>query len=129
MQSLFVAFTTADGQQKNAVEKPQVTVKEYLVPPTTFPTTGPQCDTVKGVTLDWTVPGIQRLWLGASMEDKGRRLKTFLGSMSCDVNGDENLLVNTSYVPQQFVMLCCVLRCVEYIDELCVVWVSLTMCW
>jgi len=65
-------------------------------------------DTVQAEPLEFAVPGLQRLWLGTSTEDKSYRLKTFLSCMQCDT--PQNMLINVAYVPQQFMLFCCVLR-------------------
>ena len=54
----------------------------------------------------WPVPTIQRLWFGSGLEDKQRRLRSFLSVMSSDCP----LMLNTSHVPQHLLMMGCILR-------------------
>lgn len=61
---------------------------------------------VKAVPLGWAVPTVQRLWFGATLDDKKRRLRAFLTCM----RSDTPLMLNTSNVPQHLLVMCCVLR-------------------
>jgi hypothetical protein len=56
--------------------------------------------------VDWKTPSIERMWLGQQVDDKTRRLRAFLTCMESDTP----LMLNTQYVPQQLLILCCVLR-------------------
>ena len=81
-------------------------MKEWVVRPGSEVATA---ELVHGTTLDWSsqVPTVKRLWLGQLVEDKNRRLRAFLSCMGGDYSP---LLLNTSYVPQHLLILCCVLR-------------------
>ncbi|XP_013788350.2 constitutive coactivator of PPAR-gamma-like protein 1 [Limulus polyphemus] len=63
-------------------------------------------DLVPAMPLGWAVPTIQRLWFGASPDEKKRRMRAFLTCM----RSDSPLMLNTSYVPQHMLVMCCVLR-------------------
>ncbi|XP_076310626.1 constitutive coactivator of PPAR-gamma-like protein 1 homolog isoform X2 [Tachypleus tridentatus] len=63
-------------------------------------------DLVPAMSLGWAVPTIQRLWFGASPDEKKRRMRAFLTCMRSDFP----LMLNTSYVPQHMLIMCCVLR-------------------
>ena len=80
-----------------------VIVREWVIPRSVG---GPKGDEVAAISLEWKVPSIRRLWLGQAIEDKNRRLRAFLTCMMSDVS----LMLNTSYVPQHLLVLCCILR-------------------
>ncbi|XP_013779600.1 constitutive coactivator of PPAR-gamma-like protein 1 homolog isoform X2 [Limulus polyphemus] len=63
-------------------------------------------DLVPAVSLGWAVPTIQRLWFGVSPDEKKRRMRAFLTCM----RSDSPLMLNTAYVPQHMLIMCCVLR-------------------
>ena len=59
--------------------------------------------------VEWKTPSIERMWLGTQPEDKTRRLRAYLTVM----HSDTPLMLNTNYVPQHLLILCCVLRFVH----------------
>ena len=61
---------------------------------------------VSPLPLSWPVPTIQRLWFGTGLEDKQKRLRSFLSVMS----SDSPLMLSTSHVPQHLLLMGCVLR-------------------
>ena len=63
-------------------------------------------DTVSPMPLSWSVPTVQRLWFGTTVEDKQKRLRAFLAVMSSDTP----LMLNTSHVPQHLLLMASVLR-------------------
>ena len=63
-------------------------------------------DTVSPLPLSWSVPTVQRLWFGTTVEDKQKRLRAFLAVMSSDTA----LMLNTSHVPQHLLLMASVLR-------------------
>lgn len=56
--------------------------------------------------VEWKTPSIERMWLGKNADDKNRRLRAFLTTM----HSDTPLILNTQYVPQHLLLMCCVLR-------------------
>lgn len=66
----------------------------------------PSFDMVIARPVDWKTPSIERMWLGQQVDDKTRRLRAFFTCM----DSDTPLMLNTQYVPQQLLILCCVLR-------------------
>lgn len=84
-------------------KKFEVPVKEWII---RRGTTKIQCEMVTAYPVDWKTPSIERMWLGTNVEDKTRRLRAFLTCMESDTP----LMLNTQYVPQQLLLLCCVLR-------------------
>ena len=85
------------------IKKFEVPVKEWII---RRGTTKTQCEMVSAYPVDWKTPSIERMWLGTNVEDKTRRLRAFLTCMESDTP----LMLNTQYVPQQLLLLCCVLR-------------------
>ncbi|KAJ8301186.1 hypothetical protein KUTeg_020173 [Tegillarca granosa] len=81
----------------------EVNVKEWVI---RRGNTRPSFDMVKARPVDWKTPSIERMWLGTQVDDKTRRLRAFLTCMG----SDSPLMLNTQYVPQQFLVMCCVLR-------------------
>ena len=63
-------------------------------------------DTVSPLPLSWSVPTVQRLWFGTTVEDKQKRLRAFLAVMSSDTP----MMLNTSHVPQHLLLMASVLR-------------------
>ena len=63
-------------------------------------------DTVSPLPLSWSVPTVQRLWFGTTVEDKQKRLRAFLAVMSSDTA----MMLNTSHVPQHLLLMASVLR-------------------
>lgn len=97
-----------DNQSKDQgsapdIKKFEVPVKEWII---RRGTTKTQCEMVSAYPVDWKTPSIERMWLGTNVEDKTRRLRAFLTCMESDTP----LMLNTQYVPQQLLLLCCVLR-------------------
>ncbi|ELT95705.1 hypothetical protein CAPTEDRAFT_222688 [Capitella teleta] len=93
-----------DDSRRGQEKQPKVSVREWTVQRGC----GVVCNTVHAEPVEWLVPGIHRLWMGAGADDKRRRLRAFLSCMHCDVAN--NLLLNISFVPQSHIILCCVLR-------------------
>uniref|UniRef100_A0A2R5LND0 Putative glycine rich protein n=1 Tax=Ornithodoros turicata TaxID=34597 RepID=A0A2R5LND0_9ACAR len=87
----------ATRQKSTSSEMPSVVVHEWV---------GGSSMAVEAVQLSWPVPTVQRLWLGPSLDDKKCRLRAFLTCMRSDVP----LMLNTAYVPQHLLIMCCVLR-------------------
>lgn len=65
-----------------------------------------QPDCLSPLPLSWPVPTLQRLWFGTGIEDKQRRLRSFLSVMS----SDSPMMLSTSHVPQHLLLMGCVLR-------------------
>ncbi|WAR26221.1 F120A-like protein [Mya arenaria] len=82
----------------------QETVKEWVV--RRVGSQKPSFDLVMARPVDWKTPSIERMWLGQQPDDKTRRLRAFLTCM----HSDTPLMLNTNYVPQHLLVLCCVLR-------------------
>lgn len=99
-----IIYDNQNKDQGGAPEKKfEVPVKEWII---RRGTTKIQCETVAAVPVDWKTPSIERMWLGTNVDDKTRRLRAFLTCMESDTP----LMLNTQYVPQQLLLLCCVLR-------------------
>uniref|UniRef100_T1INJ6 Constitutive coactivator of PPAR-gamma-like protein 1 n=1 Tax=Strigamia maritima TaxID=126957 RepID=T1INJ6_STRMM len=100
----FLAKQRSDQKKDKEPEKPgEVTIKEWVwTKNNNFKTV----ELVKAVPLGWAVPTVQRLWFGAALDDKKRRLRAFLTCLSSDTP----LMLNTTYVPQHLLIMCCVLR-------------------
>uniref|UniRef100_A0A0L8FUX1 Uncharacterized protein n=1 Tax=Octopus bimaculoides TaxID=37653 RepID=A0A0L8FUX1_OCTBM len=81
----------------------EVCVKEWVVRKGVF---SPHCEYVVAHPVDWKTPSIERLWLGQQADDKNRRLRAFL---TC-LKSDTPLMLNTNYVPQHLLLMCCVHR-------------------
>ena len=65
-----------------------------------------QPDCLTPLPLSWPVPTLQRLWFGTGIEDKQKRLRSFLSVMS----SDSPMMLSTSYVPQHLLLMGSVLR-------------------
>ncbi len=83
-------------------ELPEVRIREWL-PYNNYDVP----DVVEAKEIGWSVPTLQRLWFGSSVEDKQKRLRAFLTAMRCD---DCPLLLTQASVPQHMLILACVLR-------------------
>nr|XP_022900711.1 constitutive coactivator of PPAR-gamma-like protein 1 homolog isoform X1 [Onthophagus taurus]XP_022900712.1 constitutive coactivator of PPAR-gamma-like protein 1 homolog isoform X1 [Onthophagus taurus] len=68
---------------------------------------------IKAEPLPWAVPTLQRLWFGPSLDDKRCRMRALL---SC-LNSDTPLILNTAYVPQQLLVMACVLRYIMSLER------------
>ncbi|XP_013408866.1 constitutive coactivator of PPAR-gamma-like protein 1 isoform X2 [Lingula anatina] len=90
-----------DKKSQSGSPVPEAVIKER-----SYTKEGPQCEDVQAITMDWMVPTIHRLWLGQQIEDKNRRLRAFLTCM----RSDSPVMLNTSYVPQHLLIMCCILR-------------------
>ncbi|XP_012938515.1 constitutive coactivator of PPAR-gamma-like protein 1 isoform X1 [Aplysia californica] len=66
----------------------------------------PTYEVVTARPVEWKTPSVQRMWLGQQDGDKDRRLRAFLTIMMSDTS----LMLNTNYVPQHLLVMCCVLR-------------------
>jgi hypothetical protein len=64
-------------------------------------------DVIEAKEVSWSVPTLQRLWFGSTIEDKQKRLRAFLTCMKCD---DCPLLLTQNSVPQHMLIIACVLR-------------------
>lgn len=95
----FVARQKAEAEKTGERTVPSVRVREWIGGRRTP-------EAVEAVQLGWPVPTVQRLWLGPSLDDKKCRLRAFLTCMRSDVP----LMLNTAYVPQHLLIMCCVLR-------------------
>lgn len=82
----------------------EVPIKEWVVRRTG--SQKPSFDLVMAKPVDWKTPSIERMWLGQHSDDKTRRLRAFLTCMM----SDSPLMLNTNYVQQHLLILCCVLR-------------------
>ena len=65
-----------------------------------------QLEAVSPLPLSWPVPTVQRLWFGTGLEDKQKRLRSFLSVMS----SDSPLMLSPSHVPQHLLLSGTVLR-------------------
>ncbi|XP_041349782.1 constitutive coactivator of PPAR-gamma-like protein 1 isoform X2 [Gigantopelta aegis] len=96
-----------DNQNKergdNAPRSFDVLVKEWVV---RRGTNKPVFEVVIAKPVDWKTPSIERMWLGQQPDDKNRRLRAFLTCMQ----SDSPLMLNTQYIPQHLLIMCCVLR-------------------
>eukprot|EP00794_Sanderia_malayensis_P006008 gene6008-6706_t len=63
-------------------------------------------DLVEVKCVDWDIPSVKTLWLGRQAEDNTARMKAFLTCMKSDTTN----IPNTTMVPQNLLLLCCVLR-------------------
>lgn len=81
----------------------EVNVKEWIVRRSTQ---RPTFEVTIAKPVEWKTPSIERMWLGKNAEDKNRRLRAFLTIM----HSDTPLILNTQYVPQHLLVMCCVLR-------------------
>lgn len=59
---------------------------------------------------EWTCPNLKKLWLGKAVEDKNRRMRAFLACMRSDTPA----MLNPANVPTPLLVLCCVLRWVDF---------------
>lgn len=82
----------------------EVPIKEWVV--RRVGSQKPSFDLVMAKPVDWKAPSIERMWLGQQSDDKTRRFRAFLTVM----HSDAPLMLNTNYVPQHLLVLCCVLR-------------------
>lgn len=82
----------------------EVPIKEWVIHRTG--SQKPSFNLVMARPVDWKTPSIERMWLGQLPDDKTRRLRAFLTIMHSDAPS----MLNTSYVPQHLLMMCCVLR-------------------
>ena len=67
----------------------------------------PVAEVIAAEPISWLAPGLHRMWLGQSNEDKDKRINAFLACMRCY---DTPLMLNTSHVPPHLLIMCCVLR-------------------
>lgn len=81
----------------------EVAVKEWVVRRGGM---RPSYEVTVAKPVEWKTPSIERMWLGKNADDKNRRLRAFLTVM----HSDTPLLLNTQYVPQHLLLMCCVLR-------------------
>nr|KAG5700848.1 hypothetical protein BaRGS_024234 [Batillaria attramentaria] len=81
----------------------EVAVKEWVVRRGGM---RPSYEVTVAKPVEWKTPSIERMWLGKNADDKNRRLRAFLTIM----HSDTPLLLNTQYVPQHLLLMCCVLR-------------------
>jgi len=84
-------------------------VKEWLMPISSGELSIARYDSVLVQPLSWEIPSLQRLWLGENTEDKHMRMMVLLRCFDCYDDGD-SLLLNQTYVPPRFLILCLVLR-------------------
>ncbi|ESO82329.1 hypothetical protein LOTGIDRAFT_223375 [Lottia gigantea] len=80
-----------------------IPVKEWVI---RRGTTRPSFELVIAKPVEWKTPSVERMWLGQNAEDKNRRLRAFLTCMQ----SESPLMLNTNYVPQCLLVMCCVLR-------------------
>ncbi|XP_046542627.1 constitutive coactivator of PPAR-gamma-like protein 1 isoform X2 [Haliotis rubra] len=96
-----------ENQSKEQGEAPprsfDVLVKEWII---RRGTNRPSFEIVIAKPVEWKTPSIERMWLGQQADDKNRRLHAFLTCMQ----SDSPLMLNTNYVPQHLLIMCCVLR-------------------
>lgn len=93
-----------ENQNKDKGDKCfEVGVKEWVI---RKGVSNAHCEVVIARPVDWKTPSIERLWLGQQADDKNRRLRAFL---TC-LKSDTPLMLNTSYVPQHLLLMCCVHR-------------------
>ncbi|XP_076372934.1 constitutive coactivator of PPAR-gamma-like protein 1 homolog [Tachypleus tridentatus] len=98
-------FLAKQKERKEGVEEkvPDIIIKEWAWNKHKQYTSP---DLVPAVPLGWAVPTVQRLWCGTAPDEKKRRLRAFLTCM----RSDTPLMLNTAYVQQHLLVLCCVLR-------------------
>ena len=86
-------------------------VKEWLMPLSSGKLGIARYDSVLMRSWQWEIPSLQRLWLGESTDDKHLRMMVLLRCFDCydDDSGGSHLL-NQTYVPPCFLVLCLVLR-------------------
>lgn len=63
-------------------------------------------DYVPSIPLGWAVPTVSRLWFTSGPDANKKRLQAFLTCM----RSNTPLMYDPMFVPQHFIMLCCVLR-------------------
>lgn len=100
---IYLANKSKEKGDTDKVELSDVTIKEWIWSKTN---TYQYPELVKAEQIGWGVPTIQRLWFGTVIDDKRRRLRAFVTCMMSDTP----LMLNTSYVPQQLLVMACVLR-------------------
>ncbi|KAI4479427.1 PREDICTED: constitutive coactivator of PPAR-gamma-like protein 1 homolog isoform X1 [Polistes canadensis] len=100
---MYLATKSKEKGESEKIEVPDVIIKEWVWSKSN-PYQTPEL--VKAEQIGWGVPTIQRLWFGTGIDDKRRRLRGFLTCM----RSDTPLMLNTSYVPQHFLVMACVLR-------------------
>ncbi|KAK3608099.1 hypothetical protein CHS0354_004756 [Potamilus streckersoni] len=91
-------------KDKNESKSFDVPIKEWMV--CHGGNSKPGFKIVMAKPVNWKTPSIERMWLGQQPDDKTRRLRAFL---TC-LQSDTPLMLNTQYVPQHLLILCCVLR-------------------
>lgn len=97
-------FMAKQKEKDGSVEKiPDIVIKEWVWDKVKQ---YQSADYVVAVPLGWAVPTVQRLWFGSSVNDKKRRMRAFL---TCMRSGSP-LMLNTAYVPQHLLVICCILR-------------------
>ena len=84
-------------------------VKEWSMPLSSVDLSVARYDSVSVQPLSWEIPSLERLWLGDSADDKHLRMMVLLRCFNC-YNDDDTLLLNQTYVPPRFLILCLVLR-------------------
>lgn len=67
-------------------------------------------DIVEPVKLNWDVPPVEKLWFNKGSAADNNRLKAFLSCM----NSDTPSMTQTVIVPKRLVILCCILRYIEF---------------
>jgi len=84
-------------------------VKEWLMPLSSGELSVARYDSVLVQPLSWEIPSLQCLWLGESADDRHVRMMVLLRCFGCYDDGD-TVLLNQTYVPPRFLILCLVLR-------------------
>ncbi|KAJ4439651.1 hypothetical protein ANN_07779 [Periplaneta americana] len=100
---MYMASKCKEKGEPEKCEIPELRVKEWVWSRNN-PYQTP--DLVKAEQIGWGVPTIQRLWFGAAIDDKRRRLRAFLTCM----RSDTPLMLNPAYVPQHLLVMASVLR-------------------
>ncbi|CAL8093948.1 unnamed protein product [Orchesella dallaii] len=90
------------AKQRNE-KAPTIQVKETLYCPMLKSN---KTQFVNAVEIGWGVPTVERLWLGDQEECKRKRIRAFLTIMK----SDKAIILDSTCVPQQMLVLTCVLR-------------------
>ncbi|PRD23094.1 UNVERIFIED_CONTAM: Constitutive coactivator of PPAR-gamma-like protein 1 [Trichonephila clavipes] len=98
-------YLAEQKKEKEGIEEkvPDIVIKEWVWSKSNK-YNKPDC--VPSMPLGWPVPTVTRLWFGSGPDDNKKRLQAFLTCM----RSNNPIMCDPLYVPQHFIILCCVLR-------------------
>ncbi|GFY43068.1 constitutive coactivator of PPAR-gamma-like protein 1 homolog [Trichonephila inaurata madagascariensis] len=98
-------YLAEQKKEKEGIEEkvPDIVIKEWVWSKSNK-YNKPDC--VPSMPLGWPVPTVTRLWFGSGPDDNKKRLQAFLTCM----RSNTPTMCDPLYVPQHFIILCCVLR-------------------